>query len=162
MAEGAEDMIAHRCPGLVVDCRLGDVAEMAHGGHGHIGQGQANELALAGESAMTLRRQDSQSDLLSGDHIPGGKGIVDGFLAVPGEERQTHPAVHRVVECAAAVTIAYQVQIDQVFPAGTQFLFCQPTLGREVGGEDASVLTVCSHQASQNFTACGLAKVHGY
>jgi hypothetical protein len=115
-AKGAVEIVALPRPVGVIDHDFGNHAEIAEHRQRHVLQRQANQLAIAGHSPMPFGGEQTESDHLAADEVPGRKDVVHhlGRTVGPGHHGQAHLRVQRVIDLRTAVTPAGQVHHDQI------------------------------------------------
>ena len=91
--------------------------------------------------------------MLTGDHVPGWKRIVNRRITGTTEHRQANFTVHRVIQCAATMPITGEIQIDQIFAAGSQFFIRQPSPRWKITDEQTCVFTWCGNESREYFLA---------
>src|SRR5581483_3732727 len=139
--EGAVEVVAVLRALALVDLHLGDLAEVADHGEGHVRQRQAHELAGPGQAAVPLGGQHAGGGQGAGDGVPGGEEVVERHAQVhrAGGPGEAGGRVDRVVDGARAVVVADDVDHDEVGPPGRQAVVVEPARGREVGEEQAAL-----------------------
>ena len=150
----------------MVDLRLADVPQVADHRHRHVGQGQLDELALAGAPPVPLGGEDRHRRHHSGDRVPRRQHVVDRvdrLVAVrrPGGEGDADGAVDGVVHRRGSVRVAEQVHHDQVGATLFQRFVAEPAGRREVGEEDSRAVAGLRDQRGDQLLAFRLAGVDG-
>jgi hypothetical protein len=119
---------------------------------------------LAGALTAAFCGHQADGCVEAAGHVPGRRYVVHGALDLgrPSDQREAGRRIDRVVNCGPAVTVALELQMDQVRPGRGECIVTQPLLANRIGQDNPAGRAGSGDQVRHDLPAFRTAEVERY